>query len=174
MVVYDQFQKGLFTFAYHYLRDKDLAEDVTQSVFMKIWETRHRINPALSFAGYLYRITRNEVFNELKAIANREKAKAGMAMATPEPLALSVDTIVEQREYEELLEEAVRALPPQRQRIFRLCRQEGLTYQEAASQLGISYYTVKEHMTLAMQAIKNHLGRNAVFIFFLATVYGST
>lgn len=174
MAVYDTFQKGLFAFAYHYLRDKDLAEDVTQTVFMKIWETRHRINPKLPFAGYLYRITRNEVFNELNAMAKRQKAEAGMASATPEPSALSVETIFQHREYEELLEEAVQALPPQRQRVFRLCRQEGLTYQEAASQLGISYYTVKEHMTLAMQAIKNHLSRNAVFVFFLATLYGTT
>lgn len=174
MAVYDTFQKGLFAFAYHYLGDKDLAEDVTQTVFMKIWETRHRINPKLPFAGYLYRITRNEVFDELKAIAKRQKAEAGMASATPEPLALSVDTIFEHQEYEDLLEEAIQALPPQRQRIFRLCRQDGLTYQEAASQLGISYYTVKEHMTLAVQAIKNHLSRNAVFVFFLATVYGIT
>lgn len=174
MAVYDTFQKGLFAFAYHYLRDKDLAEDVTQTVFMKIWETRHRINPKLPFAGYLYRITRNEVFNELNAMAKRQKAEAKMASATPEPSALSVETIFQHREYEELLEEAVQALPPQRQRIFRLCRQEGLTYQEAASQLGISYYTVKEHMTLAMQAIKNHLSRNAVFVFFVAAVYGTT
>lgn len=174
MVVYDVFQKKLFAFAYHYLRDKDLAEDVTQTVFMKIWETRHRINPKLPFVGYLYRITRNEVFNELHTIAKRERAKAGVATASPEPMAQAVDTILQHREYDAVLEEAIQALPPQRQRIFRMCRLDGMTYRDAAAQLGISYYTVKEHMTLATQAIKKHLNRNEVFIVFLAMVYSIT
>ncbi|HWK57548.1 MAG TPA: RNA polymerase sigma-70 factor [Parapedobacter sp.] len=174
MVVYDVFQKKLFAFAYHYLRDKDLAEDVTQTVFMKIWETRHRINPKLPFVGYLYRITRNEVFNELHTIAKRERAKAGVATASPEPTEQAVDTILQHREYDAVLEEAIQALPPQRQRIFRMCRLDGLTYRDAAAQLGISYYTVKEHMTLATQAIKKHLNRNEVFIVFLAMVYSIT
>lgn len=172
MVVYDVFQKKLFAFAYRYLGDKDLAEDVTQTVFMKIWETRHRINPQLPFVGYLYRITRNEVFNELQAIAKSEKAKAGAAAVLPEPAALAVDTILQHREYDALLEEAIQALPPQRQRIFRMCRMDGLTYREAAERLGISYYTVKEHMTLATQAIKKHLIRNEVLLVFLAVFYG--
>lgn len=174
MVVYDVFQKKLFAFAYHYLRDKDLAEDVTQTVFMKIWETRHRINPKLPFVGYLYRITRNEVFNELHTIAKRERAKAGVATASPEPTEQAVDTILQHREYDAVLEEAIQALPPQRQRIFRMCRLDGLTYRDAAAQLGISYYTVKEHMTQATQAIKKHLNRNEVFIVFLAMVYSIT
>lgn len=174
MVVYDVFQKKLFAFAYHYLRDKDLAEDVTQTVFMKIWETRHRINPKLPFVGYLYRITRNEVFNELHTIAKRERTKAGVAIASPEPIAQAVDTILQHREYDAVLEEAILALPPQRQRVFRMCRLDGLTYRDAATQLGISYYTVKEHMTLATQAIKKHLNRNEVFIVFLAVVYSIT
>lgn len=174
MVVYDVFQKKLFAFAYHYLRDKDLAEDVTQTVFMKIWETRHRINPKLPFVGYLYRITRNEVFNELHTIAKRERAKAGVATASPEPTEQAVDTILQHREYDAVLEEAIQALPPQRQRIFRMCRLDGLTYRDAAAQLGISYYTVKEHMTLATQAIKKHLNRNEVFIVFLAMIYSIT
>lgn len=174
MVVYDVFQKKLFAFAYHYLRDKDLAEDVTQTVFMKIWETRHRINPKLPFVGYLYRITRNEVFNELHTIAKRERVKAGVATASPEPITQAVDTILQHREYDAVLEEAIQALPPQRQRVFRMCRMDGLTYRDAAAQLGISYYTVKEHMTLATQAIKKHLNRNEVFIVFLAMVYNIT
>ncbi len=174
MVVYDVFQKKLFAFAYRYLRDKDLAEDVTQTVFMKIWETRHRINPKRPFVGYLYRITRNEVFNELQAIAKSERAKAGVATASPELMEQAVDTILQHREYDAVLEDAIQALPPQRQRIFRMCRMDGLTYREAAAQLGISYYTVKEHMTLATQAIKKHLHKNEVFVVFLAVVYSIT
>src|SRR5690606_31117943 len=128
-------------------------------------------NPELPFVGYLYRITRNEVFNELQAIAKNEKAKAGVVTVSPEPATPAVDTIFQHREYDALLEEAIQALPPQRQRIFRMCRLDGLTYREVAEQLGISYYTVKEHMTLAIQAIKKHLTRNEVFMVFLAVVY---
>jgi len=64
------------------------------------------------------------------------------------------DTRLLWKQYETLLHEAIRQLPPQRQKVFRLCREESKSYEEVAMELGISRNTVKEHMVLAVKSIK--------------------
>ena len=60
------------------------------------------------------------------------------------------------QQYESILHTAINNLSPQRQKVFRLCREEGKTYDQVANELGISRNTVKEHMVLAMKLIKEH------------------
>ena len=69
--------------------------------------------------------------------------------------------------YEQLLTSAVEQLPSQRQKVFKLCRQQGKSYEEVAFELGISRNTVKEHMVMAIKNIKEYfyLYGDIVFLF---------
>src|SRR5688572_19067644 len=76
------------------------------------------------------------------------------------------------QQYEKILNAAIDQLPPQRQKIFKLCRQEGKKYEEVAAELNISRNTVKEHMVLAVKSIKEYVYRHAdieliITFFFL-------
>ena len=68
ITLYNQYSPSLYTYILHFINVPEFAEDALQEVFIKIWEIRERINPELSFSGYLYRITRNHVFKLLKKI----------------------------------------------------------------------------------------------------------
>ena len=63
------------------------------------------------------------------------------------------------KEYATIYNLAVEILPPQRKRIFRMSREEGLSYKEIAGNLEISTQTVKEHMSLAMKTIKDYIAK---------------
>ena len=153
ITLYNQYYPSLYTYILHFVNVPEFAEDALQEVFIKIWEIRERINPALSFSGYLYRITRNHVFKLLKKItadeALRLQVMQQLQQQTSDP-----DTRLLWKQYEALLHEAIRQLPPQRQKVFRLCREESKSYEEVAMELGISRNTVKEHMVLAVKSIK--------------------
>lgn len=171
IALYDQYYPSLYTYILHFINIPELAEDALQEVFIKIWEIRERINPELSFSGYLYRITRNHVFKLLKKIS-ADAALRLQVMQELQQQTEDADTALLWKQYESLLHQAIAQLPPQRQKVFRLCREESKSYEEVAVELGISRNTVKEHMVLAMKSIKFFFYTNTDGILPLLLVSG--
>jgi RNA polymerase sigma-70 factor (ECF subfamily) len=171
ITLYDQYYPSLYTYILHFINIPELAEDALQEVFIKIWEIRERINPELSFSGYLYRITRNHVFKLLKKIS-ADAALRLQVMQELQQQTEDADTALLWKQYESLLHQAIAQLPPQRQKVFRLCREESKSYEEVAVELGISRNTVKEHMVLAMKSIKFFFYTNTDGILPLLLVSG--
>ncbi|MNU00394.1 RNA polymerase factor sigma-70 [compost metagenome] len=64
------------------------------------------------------------------------------------------------REARNILAEGVSLLPGQQQQVYRLCQIEGLKYEEAARQLGISHGSVQTHMKLALKFLRAHVLKN--------------
>ena len=153
--LYNIYHPALYNYVLRFVKIPAIAEDILQDTFLKIWEIRERIDPDLSFKAYLYRICRNSVFKLVKKIAGDEGLRLQVMLQFKQSVS-DADLKVRWQQYEEILYAAIDQLPPQRQRVFMLCREEGLTYDQAAEQLGISRNTVKEHMVLAMKSIKEY------------------
>jgi RNA polymerase sigma-70 factor (ECF subfamily) len=154
--LYNKYHAALYVYILRFVKIPELAEDVLQDVFIKIWEIRERVDSTLSFQAYLYRISRNCVFKLIKKIAADERLRAELA-AHMSIEAREADVQLQWQQYEQILQTAVNQLPPQRQNIFKLCRQEGKKYEEVAAELHISRNTVKEHMVLAVRSIKDYV-----------------
>lgn len=154
--LYNHYHPALYHYVLGFVKSPAIAEDLLQDVFLKIWEIRHRINPELSFKAYLYRICRNSVFKLLKKIAVDEILRVQVMQQFTQSVA-DADLKLLWQQYDEILQSAINRLPPQRQKVFRLCREEGRTYEQVADELGISRNTVKEHMVLAMKLIREHV-----------------
>ncbi|MBS7564102.1 RNA polymerase sigma-70 factor [Mucilaginibacter sp. Bleaf8] len=169
--IYDYYHGKLFYYVLRFIKVPELAEDVIHDVFLKLWEIREQVKPELSLTGYLYRISRNQVFKLLKQIATQTELQNQIIHIISESIT-EAESGLQWQEYSVLLQQAINKLPPQRQRVFKLCRQEGKTYEETAALLGISRYTVKEHMVLAMKSIKDYLHHNTDIVFTLIIVEG--
>jgi RNA polymerase sigma-70 factor (ECF subfamily) len=89
-----------------------------------------------------------------------DKAMRGKLMRYLAEASDTVDADLLSKQYEMVLQGAVRNLPPQRRNIFTLCRQEGRKYEEVAEMLQISRNTVKEHMVLAVRSIRDYVAKN--------------
>jgi RNA polymerase sigma-70 factor (ECF subfamily) len=150
-----------------------LAEDLVHDVFLKIWEIRARIHPSLSFSGYLYRIARNHVFKTIARLATDEQMREQLFLQLAHHDSGLTDLALRAREYDRLFQEALGQMTSQRLNVFRLCRQEGKTYEEAAAILGISRDTVKKHMVNSMRFIQDYVFRHGdilVAVLLVTTV----
>lgn len=154
--IYKIYHKGL----YHNLRkligNDEIAKEILQDVFLKIWEKRVEINPDKSFGAYLFRIGQNMAMDFYR----REK-RSKMLLKS---LTLLITEVIEQPleneisvDEEEILRLAIAKLPPQRRRIFVLCKLDGKSYQEVSQLLGISVSTISDHLVKAFKAVKNQL-----------------
>ncbi len=157
--LYRQYHPALYLYVLRFCKIPSLAEDLVHDVFLKLWEIRGRINPSLSFTGYMYRIARNHVFKTLQQIATDDALRGQLLRQLETRSGVPAEDAVATQQYERLFQEALGRMPPQRLRVFRLCRQEGRSYEEAADLLGISRDAVKKHMVLSMRFIYDYVHR---------------
>jgi|SRR5690606_10593137 len=155
LAVYESERRVLYRFVKKFIQDDDTVYDILHDAFSSLWRVRHRLSCRYPVEGYLFRITRNLVYQTL-----REKAKSiviPMEIDAEKYQHSTIEIGYLEKEYSAMLKDAVEALPPQRQRIFKLAREEGNTYEHIADSLSISRQTVKEHMSLAMKSIVDHI-----------------
>lgn len=165
--IYRHLHPSLYVYMLRFCKMPSLAEDLVHDVFLRLWEIRDRIDPDRPFMGYLYRIARNHTFKALQKLATdralREQLLSHIAAQESE----QPEQLVKAREYDRLFHEALNRMPPQRLNVFRLCRQEGRSYDEAAAILGISRNAVKKHMVLGMRFIHDYVFRYGDVMFAL-------
>lgn len=165
--IFNSWSGKVFGFALKLTHSKSLSEEIVQDVFMKIWINRESLEAIQSFPAYLFTLTRNHTFNNLKRIAIEEAARIKLGKKLTESNYDTEETI-NFRESERLLNQAISKLPPQQRLVYSLCQQEGLKYEEVAQRLNISRLTVKTHMQQALRSIKNHFsGFVGAWIIFL-------
>ncbi|MBX3257880.1 MAG: RNA polymerase sigma-70 factor [Chitinophagaceae bacterium] len=172
--LYNRYHVKMYNWLIRFVKLPDLAEDIIQETFLKIWEIRHRLQPQQSFPAYLYRISRNKAFKLLKKISRDEKLRSRIlirsAVEVNDP-----EKNFQWQQYQQLLDNAINRLPAQRQKVFKLCRHNNKTYDEVANDLGISRNTVKEHMIKAMQDIRQYFYRydeiTLILLFCSAVIF---
>ncbi|NIG52293.1 RNA polymerase sigma-70 factor [Chitinophaga sp. Cy-1792] len=155
---------ALCTFAFDFVGRRELAEEIVQDTFLKIWERYEEIKIEVSAKAYLYRAVQNNALNYLKQAKIRDRYGSELLrqiesrttlMSLPVPHDPSEN--LERTEMEGMVENAIRRLPPQCQDIFRLSRFEQLSYPEISRHLGISINTVKTQMTRALKRLRDEL-----------------
>ena len=151
--------------AYNLVRDTEVAKDIVQDVFYKLWKSKERIDFEGNMAGYLFKATTNGALNYLKSPKrtfhlSMDRAIEGRSLAHQDHL--------EYEELERAVREAVERLPPKCKVIYLLSKHEEMTNQEIASHLDISLKTVENQMTIALKKLKLHLEHHlAEFILLL-------
>lgn len=163
--LFDTFYASLCNYAFQFLNDYDMAEEVVQNLFVKIWEKRNTFEIEISVKNYLFRSVRNQCIN----LIQHEKVKQLHAQKIRE--ALFADEASEsyflEAEMASKIESVIETLPEKRLEIFRLSREEGLKYREIAEKLEISVKTVETQMGLALRALRDKFKNSILlFIFF--------
>ncbi|MHB8207634.1 RNA polymerase sigma factor [Mucilaginibacter sp.] len=135
------------------VKDADIAQELLQDVFFKVWEKRYTIDPELSFKSYLFKISKHLVYNFFRRESIDKKVKDYIASISTE-IHTSVEDEWAYKESKQLLEQAIERLPPQRKLVYTLCKLEGKSYDEVSSILNISTSTISDHIVKATRFIK--------------------
>lgn len=151
--LYNDFYESIYSFVLKYVASQALAQDLTQDVFLKVWEKKESFFGVQNLKSYVYKVARNHTLDFLKRASTSNEIFSEIRLHYKSAGKLVEDQFQE-KEYFDFLQKTLRNLPQRSQDIFRLCRTEKRSYQEAAGLLGISRDTVKHHMVRSMRMIR--------------------
>jgi RNA polymerase sigma-70 factor (ECF subfamily) len=141
-------------FIYFRCGDMELAEDLTQDSFVKLWESRYRVERT-TLKAYIYKIAQNQTINYQKRqqlfYKFQKQGTNDRDYDTPEKM-------VEMNEYEDRLQDVIAMLPDGGREVFLMNRLEDLTYQEIADRLGLSVKAIEKRMSKVLQIFREQLG----------------
>lgn len=150
-----QYQPRLLNFLTGLIHDKEASRDMSQDIFMMLWRDREKLRVVNSFSSYLFQIARYMAYDYFDKLAVSEKY-ADELLQNPE-LGESDEEQFFVRELQSLINQTVDQMSPQRQRVYRMSREEGLSNEEIAQRLDISKRTVENHLTAALAILRKVL-----------------
>ena len=145
------FSDGLFRFVLSSIRNRELAEDIVQESFVKVWEQRDQI-PEEKAKPYLFTTAYHTMLDQIK--------KKDYAAFVSEEAALSVDNQQQTSNYpdvQEVLHKALATLPQVQASVILLRDYEGYSYDEIGNILGLTESQVKVYIFRGRTALKNYL-----------------
>lgn len=146
--------RELHAYAYTLVKDWDVAEEIVQGLFLKLWEKNEWAHITISARAYLYKSVYHDSLNYLR----RQKVHLKYQNQTEYSMKDQIDDAADGRfqlsELEQCLEKALANLPEKCRAIFHLSRFEELKYQEIANELNISIKTVETHMGKALRILR--------------------
>lgn len=145
---------ALAAFAFRYVADRDIAEELVQDVFTNLWAKATTIHVETTLKSYLYGAVRNACLNFLKH--QKVQTKHAERMLHSATIAQSVD-FLEMDQLEEKIKRALDKIPEKCRQVFEMSRNEGKRYQEIADELRLSLKTVENQMGKALKILRNEL-----------------
>lgn len=137
-------------------RSENDAHDIAQRVFVELWEKRDRIDPQKNVKGFLFTTARFYTLNFFDHQKVQEKYRQ-FKLHNDDIFGHSLDEVVIGKETELVLKIAISKMPGQRQKVFRMKFEEGLSNDEIADRLGLSYETVKGHVKIGKKELRKVL-----------------
>jgi RNA polymerase sigma-70 factor (ECF subfamily) len=153
----------LYMFCYRRLKSADIAGDIIQDVFMRLWQKRSELDANRSIKAYLFQMAQNIIIDFFR---KKTTQRAYQEKRVAENVFSLVD---ESFEVEEKVNDALQKLPENLKTVFLMSRFDGLKYAEIAESLDISVKTVENRMTKALKLLRKWLEHLLVAAFISLT-----
>jgi RNA polymerase sigma-70 factor (ECF subfamily) len=166
-ILLDRHFHSVATFCYTFCRDREIAEDLAQEIFLRVFRNAASYRPVAKFTTWLYRVAANLCINEAKKAKLRKTVSLDgpvgndpdasrivekMAAGDPGPL-----TTAERHEASKLIEEAIDALPDDQRTTLILVERQNLPYKDIAEILGVTVSAVKMRVKRARENLREAL-----------------
>lgn len=160
---FDYYSSKLYNYSFSFLKNREQAEEVVQEVFLNLWVSRERLDVQFPLAPLLYTMARRTTLNVLRGVARSHTAMEKL-WSDMRHVSNETEETIFLDDLQSFTEKVLKTLPPQQQQIFRMSRQQELSYDEIAENLNISRNTVKNHLVSALRTIRMQVHR---VLFFL-------
>jgi RNA polymerase sigma-70 factor, ECF subfamily len=160
--LFESYYRPLTAFAFRFFQEVQMAKDVVQNVFLKIYQNRQSLRTVTDIRSYLYKAVYNECLNEIRKHDTRDRYHAQYAVFQQTSF---FEQTLEQTEKERRILDAIESLPPKCREIFLMSRLEGRKNREIAETLKISIRTVETQISIGLKTLRKLL--LSVILFFL-------
>ncbi len=152
-----EFSDVLGVYIFRLTHSREMAEEIVQDVFLKIWQNRESLPNVGNIKAWLFVVSRNRAISVLRKVINERLNYAKMVNSLT---LVEGDDDMEERY--KAMENAIESLPPQQKRAYILNRREGFSYNEVAKQMGLSKETVKKHLQHATHFIASKVKQTTI------------
>lgn len=153
-LIYRHYYPALYVYASRLLNDTEAGKEVTQEVFLKMWQSREGLELD-SVKAYLFKSVKHKCLDYLKHGKVRD-AYARHVIAAGDYTVDGIDYF-QAAELHQLIRQTLFEMPPDVKAVFEQSRFEGLTYQQIAEKEDISVKTVEARMTRALKIMRTAL-----------------
>ncbi|MBN2357140.1 sigma-70 family RNA polymerase sigma factor [candidate division KSB1 bacterium] len=160
-----RWQKKILNFAYRYTNSLDIAKELTQNTFIRVYKNLHRLKDAEKFVPWLYRIALNvcrdhskaqkRVFVSLHAFNGEREGVLPMELWTA--ACDHPDEKMQQKELSQQIADAIQTLPEEQRVVVIMKQYQGLKFTEIAEMLQVPVNTVKSRMYYGLAALREVL-----------------
>jgi RNA polymerase sigma-70 factor (family 1) len=169
--LYKLHSKMLLSNIRNLVKDNEIAKELLQDLYLKIWENREKIDTGKSFKSFLFTVAKNMVYDYLRRASLDKRAKVRL-MTNAIEFYTHTEEALDYKESHALINVAVETLPAQCRQVYTLSKLEGKSHQEISLELGISVSTVNNHMVKANREVRAYLLRHGdlAIAFLVSTV----
>ena len=160
-LIYQKYWQRLFLSAYNILRDKEACEDIIQEIFIELWQKRETLRITSSLGAYLFASTRYQVFHFIRKSPGRPELFENLEERF---LTGAPDIPLYVKDLQQRIDIAVEGLPEKCRDIYKLSREQDLSYKAIADHLQISPKTVENQLSIAFKKLREALGDLMLFI----------
>jgi len=169
--LYELYSHKLFSFVFKILKNEAEVDDIVQEVFVKIWESRNKLEDYKLLNSYIFTIAYNNSIDLIRKRISNNKYLGHLKYSASINF---TPTIVSQIEYNELnnqVEKLIANLPDRQKQVYLLHRDEGVTYTEIAEKLGISKNTVENHMVKALKYLRQNMDNSLLINMLFVSLF---
>jgi RNA polymerase sigma-70 factor (ECF subfamily) len=162
-----RYQRPIAAYVYRMVGDYDAALDLTQEVFIKVYNSLRRYRSEFKFSTWIYKIAHNSAVDHLRRSSNRDQALTsefdGEQYDLPlESRRLSPEQESERAERRAEIEQVVRALPSAYRELVLLRHSHDMSYDEIAEVTGLPLGTVKNRLFRARETMRQQFVQRGI------------
>jgi len=154
--LYDAYFNHLSAYIFKICKSPGATEEIVQEIFLKLWVNRAPLADVENAEAYIFSMARNKTIDYLRKLAKESQLISNLSVRSKE-FNNNIDEKLSITELQQIIEEALSGLSPQKIQIFRLSKQEGLSHDEIAALLHLSKSTVKNHLSETLKHIRKHV-----------------
>jgi RNA polymerase sigma-70 factor (ECF subfamily) len=173
--LFRSYYSRLRSFAYAYLKDVAVAENIVQDAFLLLWQRHDTLLPDSNIQAWLLVVVKNNAISYINRLKRQAEVESAYAMTTIRDFDLRLISLkacdpeyMFSAEVEQIIRKALDALPEQCRKVITLSRFEDMSNREIAEKLGISVKGVEYHITNALKKLRLALKDYMLYLLFFA------
>lgn len=168
--IYATYSPVVYGEAFRLLRSSDLAKDLVQDVFTRVWDKRTNFTEVVHLRAYLITISKNLAYHYFQKQSKEQVAHNEYSFEL-KTTTNTTEQMVAFNELESSFEKVLDALPERQREVYTLASDKGLDYAAIAARLNISPNTVRNHLVAARNFIRKCLQHAALFVFWMVSIF---